>query len=145
MSQAAVTPQDAWGLTFYDRGKCRELIAQYRSEGIFTPPSLQGTILSPGYVGGVNWGSLAFDSERQLVIAAVNHVPMVVTLVPRDQFDRDAALGRVPGFGVRTHRPARPTACAASCWPRRSACRARRRRGERSPPSTCGATRSAGR
>lgn len=87
VSHAAVTPQDAWGLTFYDRGKCRDLISQYRSEGIFTPPSLKGTILSPGYAGGVNWGSTAFDSERQLVIAAVNHVPMVVTLVPRDQLD----------------------------------------------------------
>lgn len=87
VSHAAVTEQDAWGLTFYDRGKCRELIRQYRSEGIFTPPSLRGTILSPGYAGGVNWGSLAFDSERQLVIAAVNHLPMVVTLIPRNQFD----------------------------------------------------------
>lgn len=83
VSHAAVTPEDAWGLTFYDRGKCREKIERYRSEGIFTPPSLRGTIVSPGYLGGVNWGSLAFDSERQLVIAAVNHVPMVVTLVPQ--------------------------------------------------------------
>src|SRR5690606_13589400 len=66
-------------------GRCRALIEQYRSEGIYTPPSVRGTILSPGYVGGVNWGSLAFDSQRQLVVAAVNHVPMVVTLVPRDR------------------------------------------------------------
>ena len=28
VSHAAVTPQDAWGLTFYDRGKCRDLISQ---------------------------------------------------------------------------------------------------------------------
>jgi quinoprotein glucose dehydrogenase len=83
VSHAAVTTHDAWGLTFFDRGKCRELIGKYRSEGIFTPPSLQGTILSPGYAGGVNWGSLAFDDDRQLVIAAVNHLPTVVTLVPR--------------------------------------------------------------
>jgi len=87
VSHAAVTPQDAWGLTFYDRGKCRDLISNYRSEGIFTPPSLKGTIESPGFAGGVNWGSTAFDSERQLVIAAVNHIPMVVTLIPRDQYD----------------------------------------------------------
>jgi len=87
VSHAAVTPQDAWGLTFYDRGKCRDLISNYRSEGIFTPPSLKGTIESPGFAGGVNWGSTAFDSERQLVIAAVNHIPMVVTLIPRGQYD----------------------------------------------------------
>lgn len=86
-SHAAITPHDAWGLTFYDRGKCRDLIGKYRSEGIFTPPSLRGTILSPGYAGGVNWGSLAFDNERQLVIAAVNHIPMVATLIPRARFD----------------------------------------------------------
>src|SRR5262249_16622243 len=85
VSQAAVTTQDAWGITFWDRGKCRDLIGKYRSEGIFTPPSLAGTILSASYAGGVNWGSLAFDGENQLVIAAVNNVPMVATLVPRDQ------------------------------------------------------------
>lgn len=95
-SHAAVTPQNAWGLTFYDRGKCRELIEQYRSEGIFTPPSLRGSILSPGYAGGVNWGSLAFDSERQLVVAAVNHLPMVVTLIPREQFDSKRQSGDWP-------------------------------------------------
>jgi quinoprotein glucose dehydrogenase len=85
VSHAAITGQDAWGITFYDRGKCRKLIESYRSEGIFTPPSLRGTIESPGYAGGVSWGSLAFDSERQLVIAAANNIPMVTTLVPRAQ------------------------------------------------------------
>lgn len=107
VSQAAVTPQEAWGLTFYDRGKCRELIARYRSEGIFTPPSLQGTILSPGYAGGVNWGSLAFDSERQLVIAAVNHVPMVVTLIPREGLKtaRESAAWPDSEFASQTGTP----------------------------------------
>jgi len=96
VSHAAVTSQDAWGITFYDRGKCRELIASYRSEGIFTPPSLRGTIESPGYAGGVNWGSLAFDSERQLVIAAVTNIPMVTTLVPREQLPAMKKSGAWP-------------------------------------------------
>jgi quinoprotein glucose dehydrogenase len=46
--QAAVKPEDAWGLTFWDRGRCREQIERLRSEGIFTPPSLRGTIELPG-------------------------------------------------------------------------------------------------
>jgi quinoprotein glucose dehydrogenase len=96
VSHAAVTPQDAWGLTLYDRGKCRKLIESYRSEGIFTPPSERGSIVSPSFVGGVNWGSLAFDSERQLVIAAVNHVPAVVTLVPRAAFPNAEKSGEWP-------------------------------------------------
>lgn len=93
VSHAAVTPQDAWGLTLYDRGKCRKLIEGYRSDGIFTPPSERGSIVSPSFVGGVNWGSLAFDSERQLVIAAVNHLPAVVTLVPRAAFQQAEKSG----------------------------------------------------
>jgi quinoprotein glucose dehydrogenase len=32
-------PEDAWGLTPWDRGKCRDKIAALRNDGIFTPPS----------------------------------------------------------------------------------------------------------
>jgi quinoprotein glucose dehydrogenase len=96
VSHAAVMPEDAWGLTFYDRGKCRQLIQRYRSEGLFTPPSTRGTIMSPSYAGGVNWGSLAFDPERQLAIAAVNHFAAVVTLIPRADFAAAEASGTWP-------------------------------------------------
>jgi len=95
-SHAAVAPQDAWGLTFYDRGRCRKLIRAHRSEGIYTPPTLRGTIMRPGYAGGVNWGGLAYDIERQLAITAVNHLPMVVTLVPREQYAAARKSGRYP-------------------------------------------------
>src|SRR5439155_343763 len=88
-AQRPVLPSDAWGLTFWDRGKCRDLIASLRNEGIFTPPDTRGTLLSPGYIGGVNWGGMAFDEQRQRVIAAVNHLPMVVTLMSRQELDRD--------------------------------------------------------
>jgi len=82
-SHAPVKPSDAWGLTFWDRRQCEEKIAKLRSEGIFTPPSEQGTILNPGYGGGSNWGGIAFDPARQLVIGNVMDLPMVVTLIPR--------------------------------------------------------------
>ena len=80
VSQRKLNPEDAWGITFWDRGKCRDLIASHRNEGIFTPPDTHGTILSPGYIGGVNWGGIAVDESRQRIFAAVNHLPMVVTL-----------------------------------------------------------------
>jgi quinoprotein glucose dehydrogenase len=81
VSQRKLEPADAWGLTFWDRGKCRDLIESHRNEGIFTPPDTRGTILSPGYMGGVDWGGIAVDQSRQRVFAAVNHMPMVVTLM----------------------------------------------------------------
>ena len=100
-------PEDAWGLTFWDRGKCRDLIARYRSEGIYTPPSLEGTILYPGYGGGTNWGSLAFDSERQWAIVPSTQLPMVVTLIPTDNVRPMARSGDYPDseFALQTGAP----------------------------------------
>jgi quinoprotein glucose dehydrogenase len=86
VSQAPVTPADAWGMILWDKWRCRKLIERHRSEGIYTPPTLQGTIMNPGYAGGVNWGSLAFDPKRQLAIVNAMQVPMVVTLLSRNDF-----------------------------------------------------------
>ena len=50
------------------------------------PPSVEGTIMAPGYAGGVNWGSLAFEPERRLAIVNAMQVPTVVTLIPREEY-----------------------------------------------------------
>lgn len=81
-----LSPDDAWGLTPWDRGKCRERIAALRSEGIYTPPTLNGAVIYPGNAGGTNWGSVAFDSGRGLLLANTNNVPTVVRLVPREDY-----------------------------------------------------------
>ncbi len=80
-------PEDAWGLTPWDRGRCRDQISRLRSEGIFTPPSLQGTVIFPGNAGGTNWGSVAFDPSSRLLYVNTSRVAHVVTLIPRDQLD----------------------------------------------------------
>jgi quinoprotein glucose dehydrogenase len=92
--QAKVTPDDAWGLTFWDRNACRDAIAALRSEGIFTPPSLEGTIERPGYAGGSNWGGGAWDPQRRLLIANVMDLPFVVTLIPRARLGADYDSGK---------------------------------------------------
>jgi quinoprotein glucose dehydrogenase len=94
--QGAVRAEDAWGLTLWDRGKCRKLIAALRNEGIFTPPDTRGTLLTPGYLGGVNWGGVAFDQDHGRIIAAVNLLPMVVTLLTPAEFEREARSGDYP-------------------------------------------------
>ncbi|HEY6926841.1 MAG TPA: pyrroloquinoline quinone-dependent dehydrogenase, partial [Steroidobacteraceae bacterium] len=107
VSQKPLDPQEAWGVTFWDRGKCRDMIAAHRNEGIFTPPDTRGTILTPGYLGGVNWGGIAFDESRQRVIAAVNHLPMVLTLVPQEEAEAQMKSGDFPNseFGKQTGTP----------------------------------------
>jgi quinoprotein glucose dehydrogenase len=83
----SLKPEDAWGLTPWDRNACGDRIAAFRSEGIYTPPSEQGTIVFPGNAGGTNWGSVAFHPERHLLITNTNRIPTLVRLIPRADFD----------------------------------------------------------
>lgn len=81
-----VTPDDVYGITEADRKWCREQLASLRSEGVFTPPSVKGTLVIPGNVGGSNWGGVAVDQARGLIIAPANNLPAVMHLVPRGQY-----------------------------------------------------------
>jgi quinoprotein glucose dehydrogenase len=83
---ATLTPDEAWGFTFWDRGRCRDKIASLRSEGIFTPPSTQGSVHYPGMVGGMNWGSVSIDPVRQLLVTNLMRVATEVRLIPREEF-----------------------------------------------------------
>jgi quinoprotein glucose dehydrogenase len=58
-----------------------------RSDGVYTPPSVQGTIAFPGNLGGMNWSGGAFDPEHQLFVTNVNNLPMEVHLIPRDRYE----------------------------------------------------------
>jgi hypothetical protein len=55
-----------------------------RYQGVFTPPSQQGTIIWPGNLGGVNWSGVSVDEQRGLLVAPTNRLAMVVRLIPRD-------------------------------------------------------------
>jgi quinoprotein glucose dehydrogenase len=81
----ALNPSDAFGINEEERKWCEDRIKASRYEGIFTPPTLQGTIVFPGSVGGVNWGSSAFDPQRHLLIMNTNHLAIWMTLIERDK------------------------------------------------------------
>jgi quinoprotein glucose dehydrogenase len=65
-----LTANDAWGPTPRDRDACHAQIERLRSEGIFTPPSVGGTIAFPGNLGGMNSSSGAFDPQRLTSISS---------------------------------------------------------------------------
>jgi quinoprotein glucose dehydrogenase len=94
---AGLSADDAWGLTSADREACRARIARLRSDGIFTPPGLEGTIIFPGYIGGTNWGGVSYDPARGLLVAPTNRLAFVVTLVPRERFQQERAGSARPG------------------------------------------------
>ncbi len=68
-------------------GWCEQYAAKLRYEGVFTPPSLGGTLLFPGNVGGANWGGGAYDAGSGLLIVAANRLATTVRLIPRAAFD----------------------------------------------------------
>ncbi len=89
LASTKLTADDMWGATPEDRQSCRQQFSKLRFEGIFTPPSVQGTLVFPSNVGGVNWGGAAYDPSRGLLIAGVNRVPMAVRLIPREKLEEE--------------------------------------------------------
>jgi len=53
---------------------------RYKSGGIYTPPSIQGTITSPGFFGGVEWHGGSFDPALNVLYVNANDVPSIHTL-----------------------------------------------------------------
>jgi glucose dehydrogenase len=47
-----------------EQANIREILKTARNEGLFTPPSLRGSISSPGHNGGANWGMTAVDPAK---------------------------------------------------------------------------------
>ncbi len=82
-----LSPDDAFGFTFWDRNACRDEIAKYRYDGMFTPPTIGGSIQYPQNPGGMNWGSVAIDPERKLLITNLMRMANGIQLVPRAEYD----------------------------------------------------------
>ncbi|MBM4382438.1 MAG: pyrroloquinoline quinone-dependent dehydrogenase [Deltaproteobacteria bacterium] len=77
-------PDDAFGFTPIDKAACRRQIEALRHDGIYTPPSLEGSVQYPGYVGGMNWGSVAVDPHRRVVVTNVQRIAGRIQLVPQE-------------------------------------------------------------
>ncbi|MFL6792688.1 MAG: pyrroloquinoline quinone-dependent dehydrogenase [Bradyrhizobium sp.] len=86
-----LTPQrisvdDAFNpLPSFGRSACEAQLASARNEGLYTPPSTQGTLLFPFTGGGVNWGGAAFDPVNQILYANTTRAVHIVKLIPRSE------------------------------------------------------------
>ena len=99
-SHQTVKEDEIFGLTFWDRNKCKELFRSLRYEGMFTPPSEQGTLIFPSPGGGGNWGGAAVDPERQILIVKgqnfgnIFRLEKVKAAVGSESFSRQSSLNR---------------------------------------------------
>jgi quinoprotein glucose dehydrogenase len=90
-------------LTQEEQAAVRELLRNSRNEGLYTPPSLKGTIQMPGHNGGANWGSSAINPQRGMFFVVSKELPVFTRL-----YAPGAAPGRRGGGGRANAPPAAP-------------------------------------
>ena len=99
-----LTERDMWGMSPIDQMICRIQFRRAYYEGFYTPPTdARRSIGYPGYNGGTDWGGVAVDPVRGVIVANYNDMPNYVKLVPREVANkrgwapRDQARGRIGG------------------------------------------------
>ncbi len=91
-----------------DQAKVREFLRTARNEGLYTPPSLQGTVMMPGHNGGTNWGGSAVDPMNGRLYVVSKELPTTANLrVPQPPAPGvgPGAGGGPPGGGTGGNRP----------------------------------------
>lgn len=83
-----------------DQDHCRRQLAGLRYDGIYTPPSPEGSLVFPGAIGGINWGSAAYDPGSGILYANTNRLPYFAQLIPlHPPVTALAEFGRLLGRG----------------------------------------------
>lgn len=86
LAKRDLTERDMWGMSPIDQMFCRIGFRQAAYDGIYTPPtSDRRWIQYPGYNGGSDWGGVAVDPRRGVIIANYNDMPNYNRLVPREE------------------------------------------------------------
>jgi quinoprotein glucose dehydrogenase len=94
LSPHHLTADSAWGINAAEREACRALMRSLRNDGVFTPPSLRGSLVLPSNIGGAHWGGLAIDTVRRIAVVPVNRLPALVQLFPMSGLTEDEANRR---------------------------------------------------
>lgn len=94
-----LTKADAWGPEPKDKDEAEQRIAGLRNEGPFTPPSYEGSIMTPGNVGGIHWGGMCYDPKTGVLVTNINRLAAVIRMIPREKI---AALEKEQPALMRT-------------------------------------------
>ena len=119
---------DMWGATPVRPVDVPHPVQGMRYEGLYTPPSVQGSLIYPGNFGVFDWGGVSVDPVRQMLFASPNYMAFDSKMVPRAEVAADRQAQERNRRRATEHRRAlRGDHATRSC--RRWACRARRRPG----------------
>lgn len=99
LDHSPIGRNDAWGLTPWDKRVCAQKLSGLRSEGIYTPPSIKGSLMKPGMAGGMNWGSVSVDESSQRLIVNVIDMPSFIRLIPKESEEAAESYHANPNEG----------------------------------------------
>ncbi|MFB3069693.1 MAG: PQQ-binding-like beta-propeller repeat protein, partial [Gemmatimonadales bacterium] len=75
------TTDDVIDFTPEIRAAALDYLSQFQLGPMFTPPSLEGTVVMPGLIGGAGWGGGAFDPETGILYVKGNNSPTIARLI----------------------------------------------------------------
>jgi quinoprotein glucose dehydrogenase len=84
----SISITDAWGLTPEAKSDAEKRIAKFVNKGIFTPPGFDGTLVTPGNVGGIHWGGMCYDPQQNLLVTNINLLAAIIRMIPREQISQ---------------------------------------------------------
>jgi quinoprotein glucose dehydrogenase len=94
----ALTGKDMWGATPLDQLICRIQLRRMGYDGPYTPPSTWRTLVYPGNLGVFNWGGVAVDPVRQIMVGTPAFLAFTIQLIPRPD-----ATSNVVSAGASEH------------------------------------------
>lgn len=100
-------------------GQCSRLWDNLTYQGMYTPPTTkgEGTLTYPDSAGGVQWGGVAFDPQKQIAIVNTSHIVQYVKLYSREDYDNaDKDSGNESGFAPQEGAPYGMRLLVASNW-----------------------------
>jgi len=100
-------------------GQCSRLWDNLTYKGMYTPPTTkgEGTLTYPDSAGGVQWGGVAFDPQKQIAIVNTSHIVQYVKLYSREVYDNaDKDSGNESGFAPQEGAPYGMRLLVASNW-----------------------------
>lgn len=83
-----ISADDAWGLMIWDEMMCANTLNQLRNDGIYTPPTVEGSLFYPGNGGGNNWGSPAINPDSQTMYVITGRTVNHLKLTPREECEK---------------------------------------------------------
>ena len=67
-------------------------IRKYRNEGMYTPPSMEGTLTMPATRGGILWGGLSYDRHNNMIYVNANEIPMILQMKKVEEAGEEGVL-----------------------------------------------------